>query len=122
MNNIKSVLLLLAITIAFSAPTRKQFSQAFVQTAKIGNPSVVSIVSEKTMKNNYQQFFTPFGNQFQNDQFTNQSLGSGVIIDAELGYIVTNNHVIEDADVIKVVLYDKTELDANLCFLQFNQC
>ena len=114
MNHIKSILILFAITIAFSTPTRKQFSKAFVQTAKIGNPSVVSIISEKTIKNDYHQFFTPFGNQFQNDEFTNQSLGSGVIIDAELGYIVTNNHVIEDADVIKVVLYDKTELDATI--------
>lgn len=97
---------------AFSNPTRKQFSEAIVQTAKIGNPAVVSIISEKTIKNNYHQFFSPFGNQFQNDDFTNQSLGSGVILDAKLGYIVTNNHVVEDADGIKVVLYDKTELDA----------
>ena len=112
MNHIKSILILFTITIAFSTPTRKQFSKAFVQTAKIGNPSVVSIISEKTIKNDYHQFFTPFGNQFHNDEFTNQSLGSGVILDAESGFIVTNNHVIEDADVIKVVLYDKTELDA----------
>ena len=112
MNKIKSILLLLTLTMAFSNPTRKQFSEAFVQTAKIGNPAVVSIISEKTINNNYHQFFSPFGNQFQNDDFTNQSLGSGVILDAKLGYIVTNNHVVEDADGIKVVLYDKTELDA----------
>jgi serine protease Do len=112
MNHIKSILILFAITIAFSTPTRKQFSKAFVQTAKIGNPSVVSIISEKTIKNDYHQFFTPFGNQFQNNEFTNQSLGSGVILDAESGFIVTNNHVIEDANIVKVVLYDKTELDA----------
>ena len=114
MNKIKSILLLLTLTMAFSNPTRKQFSEAFVQTAKIGNPAVVSIISEKTIKNNYHQFFSPFGNQFQNDDFTNQSLGSGVILDAKLGYIVTNNHVVEDADGIKVVLYDKTELDATI--------
>ncbi|MBT5955136.1 MAG: PDZ domain-containing protein [Candidatus Marinimicrobia bacterium] len=114
MNKIKSILLLLTLTMAFSNPTRKQFSEAIVQTAKIGNPAVVSIISEKTIKNNYHQFFSPFGNQFQNDDFTNQSLGSGVILDAKLGYIVTNNHVVEDADGIKVVLYDKTELDATI--------
>lgn len=114
MNKIKSILLLLTLTMAFSNPTRKQFSEAFVQTAKIGNPAVVSIISEKNIKNNYHQFFSPFGNQFQNDDFTNQSLGSGVILDAKLGYIVTNNHVVEDADGIKVVLYDKTELDATI--------
>ena len=114
MNKIKSILILLTFCIAFSNPTRKQFSEAFVQTAKIGNPAVVSIVSEKTIKNNYHQFFSPFGNQFKNEDFTNQSLGSGVIIDAKSGYIVTNNHVVEDADDIRVVLYDKTELEATI--------
>ena len=104
MNKIKSILLLLTLCIAFSNPTRKQFSQAFIQTAKIGNPAVVSIMSEKTIKNNHHQFFSPFGNQFQDEDFTNQSLGSGVIIDAKSGYIVTNNHVVEDADDIKVIL------------------
>jgi len=112
MNKIKSILLLLTLCIAFSNPTRKQFSEAFVQTAKIGNPAVVSIVSEKTIKNNYHQFFSPFGNQFHNEDLSNQSLGSGVIIDAKSGYIVTNNHVIKDANNIRVVLYDKTELEA----------
>ena len=114
MNKIKSILLLLTLTIAFSNPTRKQFSEAFIQTATIANPAVVSIVSEKTIKNNYHQFFSPFGNQFQNEDFTNQSLGSGVILDSKLGYIVTNNHVVEDSDDIRVVLYDKTELDATI--------
>ena len=41
------------------------------------------------------------------------SLGSGFIIDAD-GYIVTNNHVVEDADEIRVILQDKTELKAKL--------
>ncbi len=114
MNQIKSKLLLLIITVAFSVPTPQQFSDAFVKTAIIGNPAVVSIIAEKTIKNNYHHFFSPFRNQFQNDDFTNQSLGSGVILNATLGYIVTNNHVVENADKIKVVLYDKTELDATI--------
>ncbi|MBC8312493.1 MAG: trypsin-like peptidase domain-containing protein [Candidatus Marinimicrobia bacterium] len=114
MKKTKLILLLLGISVAISNPTRKQFSEAFVQTAKIGNPAVVSIVSEKTIQSNYHQFFSPFGNQFQNDNFTNQSLGSGVILDAKSGYIVTNNHVVENADDIRVVLYDKTELAATI--------
>ena len=114
MNKIKSILLLLTLCIAFSNPTRKQFSEAFVQTAKIGNPAVVSIVSEKIIKNNFQRFFSPFGNQSQNEDFTNQSLGSGVILDAKSGYIVTNNHVVEDANDIRVILYDKSELEATI--------
>lgn len=42
---------------------------------------------------------------------TQQSAGSGFFISAD-GYIVTNNHVVENADTIKVVLKDETELDA----------
>jgi serine protease Do len=42
-----------------------------------------------------------------------QSLGSGFIVDAE-GYVVTNNHVIEGADEIKVILHDDTTLDAEI--------
>ena len=110
----KSILFLISITMAFSIPSRKEFSEAFVQTAKIGNPAVVSIISEKTLNNNYHQFSSPLKNQFQNDNFINQSLGSGVILDSKLGYIVTNHHVVKEADEIRVVLYDKTELKATI--------
>src|SRR6185295_10818063 len=41
---------------------------------------------------------------------TQQSAGSGFFISAD-GYIVTNNHVVENAETIKVVLKDETELD-----------
>ncbi|MDY6978588.1 MAG: DegQ family serine endoprotease [Pseudomonadota bacterium] len=43
-----------------------------------------------------------------------QSLGSGVIVDADKGYILTNNHVIEHADQIKVTLRDGNSYDAEL--------
>ena len=42
------------------------------------------------------------------------SLGSGFVIDAENGYIVTNSHVIKDADEIKIILQDDTTLNAEL--------
>ena len=42
-----------------------------------------------------------------------QALGSGFLIDAS-GYVVTNNHVVEDADQIKVTLNDGTEYDATV--------
>lgn len=42
------------------------------------------------------------------------SLGSGVIIDAEKGYIVTNNHVIADADEVKITLSDDTVIPAKI--------
>ena len=43
-----------------------------------------------------------------------QSLGSGFVINAAKGYVVTNNHVIDDADEIKVILHDNTQLDATI--------
>lgn len=49
----------------------------------------------------------------QRDHVT-QSLGSGVIVDAVKGYILTNNHVIDNADEIVVTLHDGRELEANL--------
>ncbi len=43
-----------------------------------------------------------------------QSIGSGVIVDAEKGYVLTNHHVIKNADVIYVTLRDKRRLKAKL--------
>ncbi len=43
-----------------------------------------------------------------------QAVGSGVIIDAEKGYVLTNHHVIADADKIEITLQDKRRLDATL--------
>ncbi|MCI5060184.1 MAG: DegQ family serine endoprotease [Alphaproteobacteria bacterium] len=43
-----------------------------------------------------------------------QSIGSGVIVDAKKGYILTNHHVIRNADEIFVILKDKRKLDAEV--------
>ena len=43
-----------------------------------------------------------------------QSIGSGVIVDAKNGYVITNNHVVDKADAIKVRLNDDREFDAEL--------
>lgn len=43
-----------------------------------------------------------------------QSLGSGFIIDGEKGLVVTNNHVIDQADEIQVILHDDTKLNAKV--------
>ena len=114
MNKIYYLALSFLISILISMPSYKDYSEAFINTAEVGNPAVVSIISEKKINNNYHQFFTPFGNQFHDNDFSNRSIGSGVILDAELGYIVTNNHVIDNADDIRVVLFDKTEIDATI--------
>ena len=107
----KSVIPLFCIVFTFAYPTKKDFSKAFIQVAEVGNPSVVSIVSEKVVEANFHQFFEPFDDRFPKE-FKGHSMGSGVIIDANEGYIITNNHVIKDAEEIKVVLFDKREVEA----------
>ena len=85
-----------------------QFNNPFIEVSKKANPCIVSIISEKEV---VQKQFNPFFNDpFFEDFFPEfkrkgESLGSGVIIDNE-GYIITNNHVIEGADKIRVILYN----------------
>lgn len=52
--------------------------------------------------------------QDQQQQRKATSLGSGFVIDAVNGYVVTNNHVIQDADEITVILHDDTNIKAEL--------
>lgn len=106
----KNTLPLIWITFLFAFPSKQEFSEAFIKVASNGNPAVVSIVSEKIIEQHYNQFFSPFGDQFSQGQPKGHSLGSGVIINSDEGYIVTNNHVIDDAEDIKVILYDKREV------------
>jgi serine protease DegQ len=47
-------------------------------------------------------------------QRESQSLGSGVIVDAEQGIVLTNHHVVEQADAIRVTLHDGRRMDARL--------
>ena len=107
-------------------------------------PSVVSInvegsttVNTPRMPRNFQQFFgdnSPFcqdGSPFQSSPFCQgggagddsqgggqqqkfMALGSGVIIDAAKGYVVTNNHVVDNANSIKVQLSDGRKFDAKV--------
>jgi Do/DeqQ family serine protease len=60
----------------------------------------------------FRQFFDiPNNMPLEREQ---QSLGSGVIIDAAKGYVITNNHVIDKADKITVTLQDGHNMDASL--------
>ncbi len=64
----------------------------------------------------FQDFFKDFFDRQQRPDRPSRrstSLGSGFIIDAK-GYVVTNNHVIADADEITVILQDNTRLEAEL--------
>lgn len=80
-------------------------------------PAVVSISVKGTHEIEQQRipeafrFF--FGNPRQQPQERPfRGLGSGVIIDADKGYIVTNNHVIDEADEIMVTLKDGRQIEA----------
>ncbi|MCA1578722.1 MAG: Do family serine endopeptidase [Acidobacteria bacterium] len=85
-------------------------------------PAVVTIHSQRRVRQPQQFPFMndPFFRQFFGDRQTQpppeqqrQGLGSGVIIDTN-GYIITNHHVIDGAEQIKVDLYDNRSLDAKL--------
>ncbi len=63
--------------------------------------------------NPFRDFFGPFNEEAPQREFRQQSLGSGFMLDRD-GYIVTNNHVVEDADEIKVRLTNGKEFDAEI--------
>jgi len=82
-------------------------------------PAVVNINSKTHVRVNNPFMSDPFFRQFfgmQNmpRERVEQSLGSGVIIDAGKGYVLTNNHVIDGADDISVTLHDGRTLKAKL--------
>ncbi len=62
----------------------------------------------------FKDFFDRRGQQQDAPQRRSTSLGSGFIIDAKNGYVVTNNHVVQDADEITVILQDDTNIKAEV--------
>lgn len=90
-------------------------SNAFADVAEKVNPAVVTISTETTVntRNNYRG--TPLEYFFRRmpEDYKQRGLGSGVIIDSQ-GIIVTNNHVIENADDIYVRLIDGRKLKATV--------
>ncbi len=102
----------------------------FTHLAAEARPGVVNIRTVKTVKgggrvfqhffnqpfgdnDRLKDFFGPFSGEGPGREFKQRSLGSGFIIDRD-GYIVTNNHVIKDADEIKVKLANEKEFDAEV--------
>ncbi|MGE4272513.1 MAG: S1C family serine protease [Desulfitobacterium sp.] len=88
-----------------------------VQVAKNVGPAVVGISNYQPLSNihGYGYGFS-FGTQGNNrsSELVEAGTGSGFIIDAKNGYIVTNNHVIEDAQKITVSLSDGRNIEAKL--------
>ncbi|MBV7316169.1 DegQ family serine endoprotease [Shewanella sp. NIFS-20-20] len=83
-------------------------------------PAVVSVavsgtqVSTQQVPDVFRYFFGPNAPQQQVRERPFRGLGSGVIIDADEGYIITNNHVINGADNIMIGLHDGREVEAKL--------
>jgi serine protease Do len=89
------------------------FNNAFIQVAEKVTPSIVQITVVATVKNKMPDefhFFFPFKDDVPKDQ---QGGGSGIII-SEDGYILTNNHVVENAKQVTVTLHDKRVFEATV--------
>ncbi len=106
--------------------TLSQLSDALSEVGGVATSSVVNISTTRVIKARdeapFDLFDDPFFRRFFGDQLPHpnvpkehkeQSLGSGVIVSAD-GYIVTNNHVIEKSQEIKVLLTNKRDYKAKL--------
>jgi serine protease Do len=96
----------------------EETSRAFSDIVKAVSPAVVNISSTKMVKRQqtpYEDFFDYFSPapDTKNRKFKEQSLGSGVIVSTD-GYIVTNNHVVEQSSDIRVTLYDRRSFKAKV--------
>ncbi|MES2027733.1 MAG: DegQ family serine endoprotease [Pseudomonadota bacterium] len=99
-----------------TSPTEMKLSYApIVQRVQ---PAVVNVYAAKTVQNRNPLLDDPifrrfFGGQGMQPEQMQRSLGSGVMVDAS-GLVVTNNHVIEGADQVKISLADKREFEAEI--------
>lgn len=77
-------------------------------------PAVVSVFSSKIVRQRVPEFFRQlYGQNLPDREQRLSGLGSGVLISSD-GYILTNNHVVEEADELKVALADDREFTARL--------
>ncbi len=74
-------------------------------------PAVISVYSSKTVREQVPEFYRQRG--YQGREQKQRGMGSGVIVSPD-GYILTNNHVVEEADELKVLLGDDREFTAKI--------
>lgn len=101
----------------------QDLSAAFRDVAKKVSPSVVYISTEQTVTGRQMPGGGAFDEEFfrrffglpdgEEREYQRQGLGSGFVV-REDGYILTNNHVVEDADTIRVTFPDEREFKAEL--------
>jgi serine protease Do len=113
--------------LAPSTAAAQEMPPSFAPVAKDLLPSVVNISTTRSVEQQagplgqlpedhpLREFFERFGGGEPGQQGPRQlrSLGSGFVID-EAGYVVTNHHVIKQADAVSVVLQDDTRLEAEV--------
>lgn len=106
-----------SVNAAFPFSTLKQKVPSLAPMLEEVTPAVVTIAVEgkkeiKARQDPFQGFFGNRRNSPQNQEQPFKGMGSGVIIDKDKGYVVTNYHVINDADKIVVKLKDGREFIA----------
>ncbi len=126
---LRAILAACVLTVSAAVPTAEAADPFLRRTATVEvvervGPSVVNITTEQIVRspNPFGSGFNdPFFDRFFSDFFergrprnrTRQSLGSGVLIDAE-GHVITNEHVVARASRIRVSLADGREFEAQL--------
>ncbi len=109
----------------------EQLGRAYAAVAAHVKPAVVSVYSEKTVRLQSPDFEFPFGDDFFNQFFGGQfeppknpghprefkvpqhGMGTGMLLDKQ-GHILTNYHVVQDVDEIRVQLSDKRSFKAKI--------
>lgn len=108
---------LLSLMIVTRPADARGAPESFADLAERLLPAVVNISTEQDVRRDGpipEEFFERFRGDPNDQPRRATSLGSGFIIDGDAGIVITNNHVIEDADEIKVILQDETEFTATV--------
>lgn len=126
---VSALLVALLAIIALAGPasaqrlpdSREEIQLSFAPLVQRSAPAVVNVYSERVVRQSRSPFAgDPFFDRFFGDggfgmpqERVQSSLGSGVIVGSD-GVIVTNAHVVQGADALRVVLSDRREFDAEL--------